>query len=634
MNIDYFKQHKLAIFWFLIAFVAAGSTFLFTAYSHFPVEIRTIASTFRFSFVSTSVIVLLTFYLILRLPEPWRMVAVFSACGALFGLALAGLWASGQSEPYVVSGLIPYNDAATYYIDANRLLDGSILSEASSHRPIAIGLLGAILGITGRNLQNATAVLVFIEVIACSYLALEVRRVKGAAAGAITLWIAFLFARRFAGTTMTETLGLSLGALALVFLLRGAAKKSLPTILAGLFLISLALNVRAGAFFLLPVLVLWTGWLFREKKILGWKPTLLAGLAIVVGFGINNLTFNLIGNTSSQLFSNFAESLYGLAAGGERWSYVYDLYPYTRSLPEKQKADEIYRLAFELIRSNPVGIFKGAVDQWGLLFSDTWFSVYSYVGGEDTAGNRNLHLGLYALCLVAIVQSVRKWKDPLYSFLLVSMLGVFISVPFVPPGDAHKMRAFAATIPVLALLPAIGMSELMQLSPWRKLKELPSDDNSTVGLTGFTSLLVVFIIAAPYIAMKTAVPPVIKQPQCQPGEVPVNMHYEPGNAVRLIREDVMQLDWLPEFHYGRYKVFIHNLPNEEAFKILEKVEPPAMLLLGYDIPTSNRVWMLAGTDQMPKGYGILQVCGKYYETDEQIIQRYNFYYPRVINLQP
>jgi hypothetical protein len=27
------------------------------------------------------------------------------------------------------------------------------------------------------------------------------------------------------------------------------------------------------------------------------------------------------------------------------------------------------------------------------------------------------------------------------------------SVPFVPPGDAHKMRAFAATIPIMALLP-------------------------------------------------------------------------------------------------------------------------------------------------------------------------------------
>ena len=69
----------------------------------------------------------------------------------------------------------------------------------------------------------------------------------------------------------------------------------------------------------------------------------------------------------------------------------------------------------------------------------------------------------------------------------------------------------------------------------------------------------------------------------------------------LIREDVLQLDWLPEFHYGRYKMFIHNLPNDEAIDNLDKVEPPATLMLGYDIPTGKRVWMLAGTDQMPDG---------------------------------
>ena len=112
------------------------------------------------------------------------------------------------------------------------------------------------------------------------------------------------------------------------------------------------------------------------------------------------------------------------------------------------------------------------------------------------------------------------------------------------------------------------------------------------------------------------------------------MHYAPGNEVRLIRENVLQLDWLPEFHFGRYKIFIHNMPNDEAIDILSKVEPPATLLLGYDIPTGNKVWMLAETEKMPRAYGILQVCGKYYETDDPDIIRYGFYYPRQITLQP
>ncbi len=86
------------------------------------------------------------------------------------------------------------------------------------------------------------------------------------------------------------------------------------------------------------------------------------------------------------------------------------------------------------------------------------------------------------------------------------------------------------------------------------------------------------MIIAPYVAMKAAVSPDIKSPVCLAGETPVSMHYAPGNEVRLIRENVLQLDWLPEFHFGRYKIFIHNLPNDEAIEILGKVEPPSTLI--------------------------------------------------------
>lgn len=617
-----------------LAFLVMAATFIFSAYSHVPVEIRSLSVTIRYSFVSTSICILLLTYLVLRLPEPWRLPAAFAVGGALFGLALGGLWASGQSEPYVVSGLIPYNDAATYYVDASRLLDGSVLSDISSRRPISIGLLGALLGITGRNLQNATAILVFLEAVACLYLMLEVRQAKGAFAGSITFWIVFLFARRFMGTTMTETLGVALGALALAFFCRGGFCKSLPFILLGLFVLTTALNVRAGAFFILPLLVLWVGWLFRGKGWLAWKPTLLAALVMAAGFGLNSLVLRLIGNPEGLLFGNFAESLYGLASGGERWSYVYTQYSETLSLPDKERMQQIYQLSFDLIRQNPMGLVRGILHQWELLFSDTWFSVYAYVGGEDVAANRPLHLVLYALCLTALVQLVRKWKTPFYSFLLIATVGIFLSVPFVPPGDAHKMRAFAATIPMMALLPAVGVSELSLLFPWKPARDLPVEERLPAGLTGYTTLLLLFIVIAPYVALKTAVPPVIKPPVCPAGETAVTMHYNAGTSVRLIRESVLQLDWLPEFHYGRYKIFIHNLPNDEAINILSQVEPPATLMLGYDITTGKRVWLLSPTDLMPGNYGILQICGKYYETDDPDIKRYWFFYPQEIKLQP
>ncbi|BCY16901.1 hypothetical protein hrd7_07500 [Leptolinea sp. HRD-7] len=617
----------------ILSFAALTAVFLFTVYARIPVEIRTIGATVRYSFITTSIGVLVVFYLILRLPEKWRVPLAFAAGGAVFGLALTGLWASGQSEPYVVSGLIPYNDAATYYNDANRLLDGSLLSETSSRRPLSIGFLGALLGLTGRNLQNALAVLALIEAAACVYMMLEIRRAKGPFAGALTFWIIFLFARRFIGTTMTESLGLAFGALSLAFFCRGTFRRSLPLILAGLFLLTVALNIRAGAFFILPLLILWVGWLFRIKGWIGWKPAGLAALAVIAGFGVNSLVLRLVGTPGGMPFGNFAESLYGLASGGERWSYVYTEIEEARTMPEKERFELIYRKSFELIRQNPMGIVQGSLYQWSLLFSDTWFSVYAYVGGENAEGNRYIHWALYALCAIGLVQSIRKRREPLYSFLLVAIAGIFLSVPFVPPGDAHKMRAFAATIPLLALLPAIGLSELANIFPWKYIRETPVDGTSGHGISVYSTALTAFLLIAPYIAMKTAVKPVVQTPVCLPGETPVNAHYAPGTSVRLIREDVLQLDWLPEFHFGRYKVFIHNLPNDESIAILSKVEPPATLMLGYDITTGKRAWILTGTEKMPQEYGILQMCGNFSDTTDPDILRYGFYYPREIRLQ-
>ncbi|MEI8131238.1 MAG: hypothetical protein WCG34_02315, partial [Leptolinea sp.] len=354
-DLQFFK-HKKEIPWLLGAFLAAGLMFLFTAYGRFPVEIRTLAATVRYSFVSTSIFILLIFYLILRLPGRWRLVMAFAAGASLFGLALGGLWASGQSEPYVVSGLIPYNDAATYSIDANRLLDGVRLSAGSSRRPFFTGMLGALLGLTDRHLQHATAIMVLLLAISSVYLSLEVRRARGAIAGAVTMWILFLFSRRFAGTTMTETLGLSLGALGLAFLLLGTYREKLKQILAGLFLLTLALNVRAGAFFLLPLLILWIGWLFRKEKYFGWKEAGMSLMVAIIGFGLNNLILGIIGVPGGMLFGNFSESLYGLAAGGERWAEVYNRHPELIQLPEVLKFQEIYRLSFELILANPLNL--------------------------------------------------------------------------------------------------------------------------------------------------------------------------------------------------------------------------------------------------------------------------------------
>jgi len=131
--------------------------------------------------------------------------------------------------------------------------------------------------------------------------------------------ILFLFYRRFIGTTLTENLGLSLGAVGLAVLWRGSRERQHARVLIGIFLLSLALNARAGAFFVLPLLVLWGMWLFRGRSRLSLR-FLVEGIGVVLlAFAINLLLLKVLAPEGSTAFSNFSYTFYGLVVGGKGW---------------------------------------------------------------------------------------------------------------------------------------------------------------------------------------------------------------------------------------------------------------------------------------------------------------------------
>ena len=166
----------------------------------------------------------------------------------LFALPLLALWNSGDSFDGAMGGLLPSTDASGYYWDARRVLEGDTFSTFSSRRPLFPGMLAALLGLTQQNLQVTLAVLVAINAISCFFLAREIQRTHGTVTGLLVITILFLFYRGYAGIVFTENLGLAMGAVGFALLWRGASQRRVNHCLLGLFLLTLALNARAGAF--------------------------------------------------------------------------------------------------------------------------------------------------------------------------------------------------------------------------------------------------------------------------------------------------------------------------------------------------------------------------------------------------
>lgn len=101
----------------------------------------------------------------------------------VFGLPLSGLWTSGISTSALIGGLLPFSDAGGYFNDARRLLDGVLFPDFSARRSMFAGMLAAVLGLTGRNLQLTLAILVAVTAISCYLAGREVQLSHGTAAG-------------------------------------------------------------------------------------------------------------------------------------------------------------------------------------------------------------------------------------------------------------------------------------------------------------------------------------------------------------------------------------------------------------------------------------------------------------------
>jgi len=626
----------------------------------------------------------LLFFLVLCLPGRWgRAIDLFLSV-AIFGLALGGLWASGQSEAPIVSGLLPWNDAYLYYLDALNLLEGGNLSSFSARRPMFTIFFAFLLWLTSRNLQEALAILVWINAVACFLLAMEVWRTHGKAPAALVWVILFLYYRRFSGSALTENLGFALGVLGITLLWRAAATRAQVVAtragrlqglfdswrfqaLMGIFLLTVALNARAGAFFVLPALVFWLIWLYRQRRVnhpspealahpgksafykdihrlvirTEWIALALGCTAILGGFVLNFILFRILAPPNAMPFSNFSYSLYGVAAGGKSWTQYARDHPELNQLPEAERARQVYWLAIAEIRQNPLNLVGGALRQWNLLFTDNWFGMYSYIGGETGWITTLSHLCLYALGLVGLAGMfvARQTQpgsrnrlilptDPHSVLILMTLLGTLLSVPFVPPEDAHKMRPYAATIAFLGLFPAVGLAYLNQylarsgkcrvcrVRAWlEKAPAQPGGDRTKQEIpaanlvaSGFGLAGVVFLGAL--VIKLVGHPTVFPEVPCPAGQEAVYLRFLPGTYINVMEDSDPRPYGLPNFHYGIFRMRVHSLPNSEAIQEFEDIEPPATLAAGLDLKTRRRFWLLARSDLIPSKPGILGICGK------------------------
>ncbi|GBF86901.1 hypothetical protein [Aphanothece sacrum] len=546
------------------------------------------------------------------LPSGWiGTLTSFSGTLILFAIQLSGLWRSGLNlSGYVMAGLLTMTDTVAYYSSALNLLEGGIFSNIASWRPLAHGVLASLLGLTGQNFQITIALLVLITAIACFLLASEVQRSHGTGAAALLLTILFFYYRIYLGTASTESLGLGLGAIGLALLWRGTIEQGSKCCLLGLFILTLALNTRAGTFFILPALILWGGWLFRGSSRLSGR-FLLGGFSVVfLGFLCNSLIFKLVAPADATPFSNFSYSLYGLITGGN-WQSVFVQHPELKNFNDVQASQKVYELVLEALRAEPLGLVRGFLRAWKNFLWDDF--VFSFISSAKVS---KVNIILQLLTLVALFNAYRQRQTPICSFILVTTTGILLSVPFIPPWDAG-MRPYMATIPFIAILPALGLAVLAHKMSWPRLLLVPTHPKNSSFLWIFGLALALLTTLGTISTKLLSHPPQFAEISCSKTTEIIYFRNSGGSSINLVADKSIRQTNVPNITISDFRKILEQYRTRQIAhpgvpqltKELSQLSPNTTIINKINLETGEMVWVVTQSPSVSQG--IAAACGKF-----------------------
>ena len=398
------------------------------------------------------------------LPQRPRLAAASAlALTAVCCAILAWIWGEGRSIGLSVAGFFPISDPSGYWICANSLLDNGhfgyppLTGQWCMRRPIYPTFLAGLSLIGARHLLLT---LMLQAAIVGTAIFVLVRQLSPLVPAFATFLCAILLAVYASGEllpmTMSENAGLVFGCLALAMLLRAAGRPSLPWVLAGSFLMSVALNARAGAFFVLPALVLWAGVVAHWGRRRVWLWAAATAMAILAGFAVQTGLLLAVGGDATASHGNFSYVLYGLSVGGKSWSQVLLDHPeLLAGDSDVSRSHAIYALAWQNLSSQPAVFFSGMSKNLSLYLANGTF-------GYDRLGP----LGPVAKALWWLAWPYLLWRyrDPRYLLLALISLGIAASAPLLI-GDGGP-RIFAATMAADAAQIALGIAMIGLAVGW------------------------------------------------------------------------------------------------------------------------------------------------------------------------
>jgi hypothetical protein len=423
------------------------------------------------------------------------------------------LWSNWSLRPTstlsayaALAGRLPWSDASNYLTGANEVIDEGQIGSWNQRRPLNAVFYATRLRIANFDLKDAVRLQVLFLAFCMYQFARAIGAMYGPLPGIAAFAVTLGFGRTLLATTLSETLGLSLGCLGVALLAPGVYLRKGNLFLFGLFGLSMALNARAGALFLLPCYVLWFAWFYSGKRGNPIKLFIVASFCVVISFAVNLGINSTYGKPGSTLYANFAQTFLALSMNLPSWQEAELTFKDELSgKDEKQRTTLMYELAVKQILSEPSKLGDALLRNVRVVFAFLPDQLLNILRGpphdERGISSTTEHVGL-ALVGVGLLWYFflqRRLDEALFWLITIFSFGLSMVLIF-PDGG---FRIVAPTIPLFSYLIAqalrtprkFGRASL-DYSGWRR---------SGYALGAFT----VTVLLAPFILTHTITRPEI-----------------------------------------------------------------------------------------------------------------------------
>jgi hypothetical protein len=399
------------------------------------------------------------------------------------------LWTLGyEGRSAVFGGILPWSDSFGFLNDALRLAHGHLL-DVSAKRPIFPVTLSALLRLFDGNLRLVLVVLTAFAAWTVALATNAVWQTHGRRAAIIVFALLMLSERHWAGVIQTEDIGLPLGLIGFTLIWRATAANDTNTaqarnmVLAGLFAITIALMARAGAFFILPALAIWSALHLvpaPSSRTVCLRHFGAAVLAIFAGAAVHEILLHTA--ASGMSFSDYPAIVFGLIHHRD-FTLLLEMHPELKALAGAARAAAAWQIVMAEALTHPGLLLAGFARSFAELFYTpnglfgfVWRNPDDFVlengaavraaMAQDGIAGRGVYslvnalaMGLLgvvwvAVTIAALIALFRGRADRFKTLLRWAIGGVLLSAPFTPPWITSSHQVETATLAFMAVTTA------------------------------------------------------------------------------------------------------------------------------------------------------------------------------------